>query len=119
MFERQLVIYLGKYPNVELIKRYDGSYGEVQDGLWLSEGWSPIEFEWTPGESGDGDEDPIYLHLVHEGANAIWLSKSSGYKIELMCPPCKIQYFFTVQGEQVVAQNQAQEPAKDSNIEVI
>jgi len=101
------------------VRRYDGILGEVMDGCWLSEGWSPITFRWTPDESGEGSEDPIYLHLVHEGGHGIWLPKSAGYQIELMCPPSRIEYFFTVRGEQVVAQDQPQQPSKFPFIEVM
>lgn len=88
------------------------------DGCWLSEGWTAVTFRWTPGESGDGNEDPIYLHLAHEGGHAIWLQKAAGFEITLMCPPSKIEYFFTVGGESVVAQDQPQDAAKFPLFEV-
>ena len=91
----------------------------MRDGCWLSEGWTPKTFQWTPEESGTDDEDPIYLHLVHEGGSAIWLPKQNGFKIELMCPPTCIEYFFTVKGEQVVADNQPQEHSKLTHYDVI
>lgn len=108
----------GKYPNLDLVKRYDGLSGEVMDGCWLSEGWTPVTFRWTPNESGEGDEDPIYIHIISEGARAIWLSKTSFYQIQLMCPPTKIEYFFTVRGEQVFAKDQPSQLSKTPYIKV-
>ena len=97
---------LGQYPHPELSRRFDHIDKEVHDGRWLSEGWSPVKFSWFPDLSGAGDNDPIFLHLLHDGYQAIWLPKSSDFTVEVMCPPGTIEYFFTVYGKHVTAQDQ-------------
>ena len=88
----------GKYPNPDLIKKYENIDKEVYDSCWISEGWRPVRFTWTPGESGEANHDPIYLHLLHDGCQAIWLPSILEYSLEVMCPPGTVAYFFTANG---------------------
>lgn len=113
-----LMKYIGKYPNHESVKKYERLDSQVMDGCWLSEGWAPVTFQWTPGESGEFEDDPIYLHLVFEGLHSIWLPKSSNFQIQIMCPPIEIQYFFSIRGEQVVARDQPQRPVQNAIFKV-
>ncbi len=106
--------FVGKYPNVDLIKRYENLYEEVYDGAWISEGWRPVKFSWSPGISGIASTDPVFIHLVHFGYHAIWLPSHADFSIELMCPPGLIQYFFTAGDEQVVAEDQPQDYAREA-----
>lgn len=101
-----------------MIKRYDTVTEEVRDGAWISEGWRPVTFKWKPGTSGDAKTDPVFLHLVHMGNQAIWLPSHKRFSIQLMCPPTTIQYFFTADDVQVVAEDQPQDAARDALLHV-
>ena len=62
---------------------------------WLCEQWNEVEFTWT----SEG-EDPLYLHLGFEDFEGDLMEKQKDktYKLVRMCPPGKLYYAYTLDG---------------------
>ena len=81
---------------------------------WLCEGWTEKRFTYEPGRSDNNpnhDEfKPIKLHLDidHFGGDLMMKSENGGreYEVYRMLPPGSHRYFFSIDGEPVVAQEQ-------------
>ena len=77
---------------------HDGS-GLGSQNCWLCEGWSEVEFIWTPGKSGSGVRKHISLCLASESWKPHPMTHdifSNTWKIYLVLPPKKHRYMFAV-----------------------
>ncbi len=70
---------------------------------WVCEGWSEMKFEWRIGMSGDGEEEPVYIHFDFDEYMPWLLHKEedgSVYYIWKMVPPGRSFYFYSFGGEE-------------------
>lgn len=65
---------------------------------WICEGWKEVEFTWANTDPSLVDPEPVYLHLdFDEWKGDLMLKKADNvYSSTRMCPPGKINYFFTI-----------------------
>jgi hypothetical protein len=83
---------------------------ECVSNCWICEGWSEVEFSFTPTpEMGEVDKDvtPIKLHLQadeYAGELLMPISTSSQlfYNTSRMLPPGSQKFYYTVDGKQFV-----------------
>jgi len=102
--------------NHDCVKRYAGNFWEFKDVCWICEGWSPHSFQWNENEGPK--EEPIYVHLSFEAYKAKYLPKKDNFQITRMIPPAPFTYFFTIEGFQMIDQNQPSEEPADPIIHV-
>ena len=112
-------IFLGINFHSDSLKHHIGNWGEYRDVCWICEGWRPMEMLWTPEESGQGDRDPIYVHLSFEGYKGVFLNSKNEFKNVRMVPPTKFEYFFTVDDLPTYALNQKNCKSQSSSLNVI
>ncbi len=91
------------------LKRHSGNLWELKDICWICEGWTPINIGWNPGESGEPDEDPIFIHFSFEDNVGRFIPKEANFKMKRMAPPLRFNYFFTIEGNQLAASDQPRE----------
>lgn len=49
------------------------------------------------GVSGEGEDDPVYIHFEFENYKPIYIPKiNNRFSLRKMCPPGRILYFYTV-----------------------
>jgi len=78
-----------------------------------------MELIWKPDESGQGDRDPIYVHLSFEGYKGVFLNSKNEFKVVRMVPPTHFEYFFTVDDlPTIAADNKSCKPQSSSIITV-
>ena len=76
----------------------DGS-GLGSQHCWLCEGWSEVQFQWTPGRSGSGSRRGVSLCLASEGwkpHKMNWNEKNKIWTLHLVLPPRTHRYMFAL-----------------------
>jgi len=94
-----------KYQH-ESIKHHIGNWENYKDVCWICEGWRPLAFNWTPGESGTSDQDPIYVHISFEGYRGVFLNSKKEFTNVRMVPPTKFDFFFVADETPCCAEDQ-------------
>lgn len=71
---------------------------KMKNVCWICEGWHETEIVWIPGQSGDGDSEPIFWHPDYEGYESIFLGRpdaNGNFRKKRMVPPGETTSFFT------------------------
>ena len=58
------------------------------------------------------------MHLHYEGYNSVYLPADDGFKVVRMCPPEKINFFFTAENIQTPADNLLKSNPKQQALKV-
>ena len=69
----------------------------LKDTCWICDGWQEQEFTFP------GDAEPLFVHLQFENFKPVYIPKKNNSRIQLMVPPGRAKYFYTVNDNQVIA----------------
>ena len=109
---------LGVRYQSESIKHHIGNWENYKDVCWICEGWRPLAFTWTPGESGSSDQEPIYVHVSFEGYKGVYLNAKKEFKNVRMVPPTKFDFFFVADETPCAAEDQKKDSPQNPFIKV-
>ncbi|CAK71897.1 unnamed protein product (macronuclear) [Paramecium tetraurelia] len=78
---------------------------------WICEGLQVQKFTWTPDASGEGEADPLFIHLDFEAYKQVYIPKIyDQITLTLMIPTNTTQYIYTMNDTQVIANDQPNVP---------
>lgn len=76
----------------------------LKDCCWICEGWLEGTFSWIPGQSGEEEGEPIFIHFDFDYWKGNYMgkkTKNNNYTYRRMIPPGPLSLFFTVNKQQV------------------
>lgn len=76
----------------------------LKDCCWICEGWLDASFSWIPGQSGDEENEPIFMHFDFDYWRSNYMGKKNKnniYTYKRMIPPGPVSFFFTANKLQV------------------
>ena len=86
-------------PRIKSLESVKMNYrGMAHSECWICEGWTVQSFNLDNGDFQDinSGKDMVFLHLEFRNWESIALAGvKSGWKLDLMCPPGRIGYFYS------------------------
>ncbi|CAD8171615.1 unnamed protein product [Paramecium pentaurelia] len=107
--ENELQRVLGETPRIKGLQQTTTIRQE--NVCWICEGWQEQKFIWTPDVSGEGEADPLFIHLDFEAYKQVYIPKNQDeISLTLMIPTNTTQYIYTMTDTQLIANDQSSIP---------